>query len=113
MHATTGPAANAYRTANLLGALSIDLARGIETATSAVVSQTGAAAAALVVIAAAPGRTIEDLRRPLGLTQPGATRLVERLVQAGWVHRANSRERRGLQLMLTDQGRKILDELLA
>ncbi len=113
MHATSRPAANADRTANLLGALSIELARGIETATAAVVGQTGAAAAALVVIAAAPGRTIEDLRRPLGLTQPGATRLVERLVQAGWVHRATSRGRRGLQLTLADQGREILEELLA
>jgi DNA-binding MarR family transcriptional regulator len=113
MHSTSGPVANADRTANLLGALSIELARGIETATATVVGQTGAAAAALVVIAAAPGRTIEDLRRPLGLTQPGATRLVERLVQAGWVHRVTARGRRGLELTLTNQGREILDEALA
>jgi MarR family transcriptional regulator, negative regulator of the multidrug operon emrRAB len=113
MHATSVPAANPDRTANLLGALSTDLARGIETATAAVVGQAGAATAALVVIAAAPGRTIEHLRRPLGLTQPGATRLVERLVQAGWVHRAPARQRRGLELTLTDQGHEILEEVLA
>ena len=47
------------------------------------VGETGAAASALVTIDAYPGRTIEQLRGPLGLSQPGAVRLVERLAAAG------------------------------
>lgn len=113
MHANSGRAANTDRTANLLGALALELAHELEAATASVVGQSGAAAAALVVIAAAPGRTIEDLRGPLGLTQPGATRLVERLAQAGWVSRGSTPGRRGLKLTLTDQGREVFDQLLA
>src|SRR5215212_1107099 len=102
MHANSDPSVNTDRLANLLGALTLELAHAQEAAAAAVVEQGGAAAAALVVIAAAPGRTIEDLRRPLRLTQPGATRLVERLVRAGWVERGEVAGRRGLRLTLTD-----------
>jgi DNA-binding MarR family transcriptional regulator len=76
------------------------------------VGETGAAASALVTIDAYPGRTIEQLRAPLGLSQPGAVRLVERLVAAGWVDRAGSRGRRGFELRLTESGRVVVDELL-
>jgi DNA-binding MarR family transcriptional regulator len=107
------PVAGQCRTANLLGALALEAVRVQETATRAVVGQSGAAAAALVVIAAAPNRTIEQLRKPLGLTQPGAARLVERLVEAGWVVRGGPGGRRGLQLRLTTAGRRVFDELLA
>jgi DNA-binding MarR family transcriptional regulator len=113
MHAASDASVNIERTANLLGALTLELARAQETATAAVVDQSGAAAAALVVIAASPDRTIEHLRRPLGLTQPGATRLVERLVQAGWVERGGSPGRRGLQLTLTESGHAVAARLLA
>jgi MarR family transcriptional repressor of emrRAB len=71
------------------------------------------ARAPLVVIGAAPGRTIEQLRRPLGLTQPGATRLVEHLVRAGWVERGDTPGRRGLRLTLSDGGRTVLDRMHA
>ena len=113
MHAKLDPPVNADRLANLLGALALEVAHAQEAAAAAVVGQAGAAPAALVVIAAAPGRTIEDLRRPLGLTQPGATRLVERLVRAGWVERGGATGRRGLQLTLTDAGRERLERMLA
>lgn len=78
-----------------------------------IVGQSGAAAAAIVVIATRPGTSIERLREPLGLTQPGATRLVERLVDNEWVQRSGPGGRRGLQLTLTDTGRDVFDELLA
>lgn len=113
MNTSADGAVNADRLANLLGALTLDLARAQDAATAGVVGQSGAAAAALVVIGAAPGRTVEQLRRPLGLTQPGATRLVERLVDAGWVDRRGGRGRRGLQLTLTPAGRDALDRLFA
>jgi DNA-binding MarR family transcriptional regulator len=113
MHSRSAGAGNLDRTANLLGALALEVTRAQEQATQAVVGQAGAAAAALVVIAAAPGRTIEHLRGPLGLTQPGAARLVERLATAGWVDRGGPGGRRGLSLTLTPEGQAVLDDLLA
>jgi MarR family transcriptional regulator, negative regulator of the multidrug operon emrRAB len=104
--------AGAARAANLLGALALDAAGVLEAATKPVVGQAGAAAAALVTIAAHPGRSIERLRAPLGLSQPGAVRLVERLVGLGWVERARAGGRRGLELRLTPAGESVLAELL-
>jgi MarR family transcriptional repressor of emrRAB len=103
----------AARTANLLGALALEAAGAQQEATVPVVGQAGAAAAALVTIAARPGRSIEQLRAPLGLSQPGAVRLVERLVGAGWVERTGPGGRRGLELRLTPEGEALLDDLLA
>src|SRR4051812_33047586 len=112
MHSRSGAPENLDRTANLLGALALEATRAQERAVEAVVGQSGAAAAAIVVIAASPGRTIEQLRGPLELTQPGATRLVERLVRAGWVDRAGPGGRRGLRLTLTAAGRRVFEEML-
>ena len=100
------------RTANLLGALALEVARAEQQAADGVVGQSGAAAAAIVVIAATPGRTLEHLRGPLGLSQPGTTRLVERLVAAGWVERSGPGGRRGLELRLTPAGERIFDAIL-
>jgi DNA-binding MarR family transcriptional regulator len=112
MHTESGQAGNA-RLANLLGALALEAAGALDAATRPVVGQAGAAAAALVTIAAHPGRTIEQLRAPLGLSQPGAVRLVERLAHAGWVERTGPGGRRGFALDLTPQGESVLDDLLA
>src|SRR5918992_2376686 len=90
MHTESDQPENA-RLANLLGALALEGAGALEAATRPVVGQAGAAAAALVTIAAHPGRTIEELRAPLGLSQPGAVRLVERLPGAGRGGRARAR----------------------
>jgi DNA-binding MarR family transcriptional regulator len=116
MHTGSGRLGNggdAARTANLLGALALEAVGAQEAATTPVVGQAGAAAAALVTIAAHPGRTIERLRAPLGLSQPGAVRLVERLVDAGWVERSGAGGRRGLELRLRAEGQAVLDDLLA
>jgi DNA-binding MarR family transcriptional regulator len=100
------------RVSNLLGALALEAARAMETVHEPV-GQAGAAAQALDTIGAYPGRTIEQLRGPLGLSQPGAVRLVDRLARAGWVAKAGSRGRRGFELRLTDAGETVVDELLA
>jgi MarR family transcriptional regulator, negative regulator of the multidrug operon emrRAB len=92
------------RTANLLGAL------GLEAAT-VIPAGRGATVGALVTIAAHPNRTVEELREPLGLSQPGAARLVQRLVDAGWVERGGPGGRGGLALKPTAAGLAILDEL--
>jgi DNA-binding MarR family transcriptional regulator len=100
------------RTSNLLGALGLEVAR-LLAAVHEPVGERGAAASALVTIGAYPSRTIEQLRAPLGLSQPGAVRLVERLARAGWVERAGSRGRRGFELRLTAKGQQVHAELLA
>jgi DNA-binding MarR family transcriptional regulator len=92
------------RTANLLGAL------GLEAAT-VIPAGRGATIGALVTIAAHPNRTVEELREPLGLSQPGAARLVQRLVDAGWVERSGPGGRGGLRLTPTAAGSAVLDEL--
>src|SRR5690348_5548715 len=113
MHSRLGGPGNLERTANLLGALALEASRAQESAAEAVVGQSGAAAAAIVVIAARPGTSIEYLRGPLGLTQPGTTRLVGRLVQSGWVDRAGPGGRGGVQLTLTAAGRRLFEQMLA
>src|SRR5919112_107585 len=92
------------RIANLLGALGLEATTVQERAAQAVVGQAGSAAAALVTIAAHPNRTVEELRAPLGLSQPGAARLVQRLVGAGWVERTGRGGRGGLRLTVTEAG---------
>jgi DNA-binding MarR family transcriptional regulator len=94
------------RTANLLGALGLEAATVVE-------AGRGATMSALVTIAAHPGRTVEALREPLGLSQPGAARLVRRLVDAGWVERGGPGGRGGLRLTPTDAGLAVLEELFA
>jgi MarR family transcriptional regulator, negative regulator of the multidrug operon emrRAB len=113
MHSRSRGGGNIARVANLVGALALEVTRAQERATESTVGRSGAAAAAIVVIAARPGTSIEQLRRPLGLTQPGATRLVERLVATGWVERSGPGGRRGLQLTLTETGHDVFEELLA
>lgn len=99
------------RTANLLGALALEATSVQERAAEAAVGQSGAAAGALVTIAAHPNRTIEELRAPLGLSQPGAARLVQRLVDAGWVERWGPGGRGGRRLVVTTAAERLLDEL--
>src|SRR5918999_1062964 len=92
------------RTANLLGALGLEAA-------SVLPAGRGATTGALVTIAAHPNRTVEELRAPLGLSQPGAARLVQRLVDAGWVERSGPGGRGGPRLTPSAPGGRLRDEL--
>lgn len=93
------------RLVNLLGALSLGLADAVTEATEAVCGLTDAAPAALVSMAESPpGRSIDDLRRLVGLTHSGAVRLVDRLVDAGYVERRTGRTGRFVSLALTRRG---------
>jgi MarR family transcriptional regulator, negative regulator of the multidrug operon emrRAB len=112
MHTSSDEVANPHRTTNLMGALALEATHAMEQATQDVVGQAGAAAAALVLIPARPEWTIEQLRAPLGLSQPGATRLVARLEDAGWVERLGPGGRRGVRLRLTAEGERVFDRLL-
>ena len=108
-----GDADNLARTANLLGALAMESDLAQQEAAWKVVGQAGAAAAALDLIRAYPGRTVERLRAPLGLSQPGGARLVARLRSAGWVERTGAGGRHGVALRLTPEGERVLDRMLS
>jgi DNA-binding MarR family transcriptional regulator len=112
MHTTPRTSSNSARTANLLGAFALEAIGAQQRAVQGALGQGGAAAAALVTTAKYPDRTVEELREPLGLSQPGAARLVERLARAGWMERGGPGGRRGLELRLTAEGEDAFDRLL-
>ena len=98
---------------NRLGALSLALADEITNAAERHASEPGFAAAALVLAAHAEGLGIERLRRTIGLSHPGAVRLVDRLEAHGLIARAPSRhDRRAIALTLTATGRRMVDDIL-
>lgn len=103
------------RLENLLGAQALALADRVLAGASA---STGAGAsrsecAALITLLAHHGRTVGWLSDVLGLTSSGGTRLVERLVAAGWVERSAGDDARQRQLALTAPGRARADSMLA
>lgn len=99
------------RDVNLVGAFALAAADAIRQAAERSLGQGASAPAALITIGAYPARSIEQLRRPLGLSQPGALRLVERLEDAGWVAR-RAANGRGVALTLTASGEKVVADLL-
>src|ERR671914_299457 len=99
------------RDVNVVGAFALAAADASRQAAERSLGQGASAPAALITIGAYPGRTIEQLRQPLGLSQPGALRLVERLEDAGWVAR-RAANGRGVALSLTPSGEKVVAELL-
>ena len=96
---------------NIIGAWALTIADAIHTATDAETGISGAAAAALVAIAADPEMTIDELRRALDLTHPGAVRLANRLQDLGWLERQPGRGR-AVHLHLTSQGHEVQQRLL-
>ena len=57
--------------------------------------------------------TMSDLAQQLGVTAGGATRLVDRVLQAGWVaRRACTSDRRVQHVRLTVEGRAVLEQAL-
>jgi MarR family transcriptional regulator, negative regulator of the multidrug operon emrRAB len=99
------------RAVNVVGAFALAAADAVRQAAEQSLNHGGSAPAALVTIGAYPGRSIEQLRRPLGLSQPGALRLVERLEHEGWVER-RAAAGRGVALSLTKSGQKAVGQLL-
>src|SRR5918999_1231432 len=102
----------AARDANLLGAWSLAVADAVREATENVTGLGGAVPGALVTLDAYPGRSVEDLRAALGLSQPGAVRLVDRLEAEGWARR-RAGGGRALALELTPAGGRKARRLLA
>ena len=91
------------RLENLLGAMSLTLADRVAAAGNGE-GMSSSDQAAVVTLAAHPDETVSWLGNVLGLTSSGATRLVDRLVAAGWVRRSAGDDSRQRRLRLTREG---------
>lgn len=100
------------RTANLLGVVGLAVADRIEVVARDVLAHAGETPAALVVIGYGTGPSNDTLRRILGLSHPGAVRLVDRLVADGLVERREGEDRRAVALYLTKRGQARREGLL-
>nr|MBA2262479.1 winged helix-turn-helix transcriptional regulator [Solirubrobacterales bacterium] len=91
------------RLINLLGAQALALADRLGASS---------ASAALVHLCAYPGTSPGALRAVLGITDSGATRLVDRLVAAGLAERTAGGDGRSIAVHPTEAGRAAADEAL-
>jgi MarR family transcriptional regulator, negative regulator of the multidrug operon emrRAB len=95
------------RSANLLGALGLALADETERVLAEAVGLKPADAAALNVIGQSPGVSIGFISAALGITHPGAVRVVDRHAEAGSVARRPGVDGRTVGLHLTVAGRPL------
>ncbi len=92
---------------NVTGAFALVAADEIRQATAQAAGHTDAAPAALTSLYEAPrGRSVDELRRVVGLTPSGGVRLVDRLVADGYVDRRAGADRRNVIVTLTPRGRR-------
>src|SRR3954471_2941075 len=94
------------RTQNMLGAFVLEVAGRIQRETESAIGHTGATAAALVTIAQFPERTVEELRRAIGLSHPAAVRVVDRLAADKLVRRRPAGRGPAVALTATAVGRR-------
>jgi DNA-binding MarR family transcriptional regulator len=99
-----GMATEGRRLEQLLATQALAVSDRVRDAAERASAQEGAGPAALVHLSAHPGGSISDLERVIRLTQTGAGRLVDRLVEAGLVERRAGRDARTQALWLTDAG---------
>jgi MarR family transcriptional repressor of emrRAB len=101
------------RLANLLGVTALAATDRMRGAVEAELTHGGGAPAALVHLQAYPGESVEALRRVLGVSQPAAVRIVDRLADERLLERRPGADRRTLALHLTHEGERAAGELLA
>ena len=93
------------RLANLVGALATGVADGMQEAMCAAAGVDAASASALVALLDfCPGGSVQYLSSVVGLTHSGTVRLVDRLVDAGYVARVRGRDARSRSVTLTPPG---------
>lgn len=95
------------RTGNLLGALALVVADRMSDAIGAAARQSETGATALsALLHFLDNPSIDRLRQVLGLTSSGTVRLVDRLVEAGYVQRGPGGDGRSRTVTLTAAGRE-------
>lgn len=97
---------------NLIGALSLIAADRIGDAVAGAYPRGGETPAALTAIGAAPGLTVSALQAILRLSQPGAARLVDRLVADGLAKKRSGKDARQALVHLTPKGRRLRRKIL-
>ncbi|MGK9167163.1 MarR family transcriptional regulator [Inquilinus limosus] len=101
------------RTNNLLGALVVALGDAMRASVEKASGHGLTASAALATAFFYPGKSVDVLRRILGLSGAGATRLIDGLQANGLVERrASLDDRRSRAVLLTEAGSKCADEVL-
>jgi DNA-binding MarR family transcriptional regulator len=101
------------RTNNLLGALVVALGDAMRSNVETASGHGVTAAAALATAFAFPGRSVDHLRKIVGLSAAGATRLVDKLQADGLIERrASLDDGRSRAVLLTEAGDKSADAVL-
>ena len=94
------------RRENMLGAFVLSVADRLRRETEDAIGHTGASAAALIMVAQFPDRTIEFLRRAIGLSHPATVRVVDRLVDSRLVRRRAAGPGPAVALTATAAGKR-------
>lgn len=100
------------RLENLLGAQALALSDRLDAAGSEAMGRSASECAALVTLLAHPDESVSWLGGVLRLTSSGITRLVDRLVDAGWVTRTAGVDARSRRIRLTRPGRNRANAVL-
>lgn len=99
---------------NVVGALALALADGMRRGMVCDSAVGSVDLAALTLLRHEPGLRIETLRRAMGLSHPGAVRMVDRLQAAGLLNRgADPSDRRAVVLSLSDAGLTAAEQLVS
>ena len=96
---------------NLLGASAIAIADSIQNAAKEATGNSASFPAALVILERYPKITVDLLAQYLQLSQSGAARLVERLVNQDLVERHQGNDRRFVHLQLTSDGKAMVEKI--
>ena len=98
---------------NLFGAIALVTSDALA-GTEAAAGRSDTAPAALVALhESATGRSVDELRRIVGLTPSGGVRLVDRLVGENYVERRSGLDGRAVIVALTSVGRKAAELFVA
>ena len=101
------------RLAQLLGVLSLSATDRFRAAVEGSLGRAGAHAAALVHLRAYPGDSLQALAAVLGVSQPAAVKVADRLSTDGLLRRRRGPDNRTLALHLTVKGRSAAAQVLA
>lgn len=97
----------------LMGVTALGVLDRLRAAVGDDVGVSEAEAGALVHIQAWPGGSVGELAGVVERSQPAAVRLVDRLVERGFVRRESGPDRRTASLVLTKGGSRVADAVLA
>jgi MarR family transcriptional regulator, negative regulator of the multidrug operon emrRAB len=100
-------------TVNILGTLAQTIVDRQSIGMEAVAGFGGNAPAALVTLRFYPERPISFLAHKLRISHPGAVQLVDRLAAGGLAERAPAIDGRSRHVVLTEEGQRIADAVLA